>query len=139
MIKLGKNIKLEEFPHVEKLFNFLNKKLELEEEEITCIDFNSDDKREYELYEKLGLKTDMAQDCSMYFVNHSSGGLHPSSYGSWTSCYLDDLTEEGLSRLEYFLEHKIFTPFRMETWYGERPNRMHDTYSIDLRGRKIWK
>jgi len=132
MIKLRKDIDLNKFPHVEKLFNFLNDKLELEEEEITTIDFRSDDEKEYKLYKKLGLKTEMGADCSIYFVNHDSGGLRPSSYGSWTSCYLYDLTEEGLSRLEYFLEHKIFKPFRMETWYGEYPNRMHDTYNINL-------
>lgn len=139
MFKLGKNIELNKFPHVEKLFNLLNRKLESEEEEITCIDFRSDDEKEYALYKKLGLKTEMVQDCSMHFSNHSSDGLCPSSYGSWTSCYLDDLTEESLSRLEYFLEHKIFTPFRMETWYGRYPYRIHDTYSIALEGKKIWK
>lgn len=131
MIKLRKNIELNKFPHVEELFNFLNEKLELEDEEITTIDFDSDDEKEYNLYKKLGLKTETGGDCAQYFVNHSSGGLRPSSYG-WSSCYLKDLTEEGLSRLEYFLEYKIFKPFRMETWYGEYPNRMHDTYSINL-------
>jgi len=137
MLKLRKDIKLNKFPCVEELFNFLNSKLELDEEEITCIDFRSNDAKEYVFYKRLGLKTEMAQDCSIHFVNHDSGGLCPSSFGSWTSCYLYNLTEESLIRLEYFLAHKIFTPFRMETWYGKRPNRMHDTYSIWLEGKQI--
>ena len=112
------NKDLTKYPRVNYLFKYIKNIIRPGEEHIK-IDFESDSKKEYEYYKKLGLKTAMGGDGSMYFTNHESDGLDPSSYGSWTTCYVDDLTNDSLDRLEYFLENKIFKPFRMKTWFKE--------------------
>ena len=129
MYTIPKDINLDNYPSVKAMLEKLDSLLEDKEEEIGTIDFESNGSKEDEFYAQMGLKTELNSDYSMSFVNYGSGGLPPSSW-EWTTLYMSDVEESALKRLEYFLENKIFKPFRMRTWLGERPKREHFDYSI---------
>ena len=116
-------IDLNKYPNVKYLCDFLNNIIP-DGWYVVDIDFKcSSVDKEYEYYSKLGLETKMGEDCSVYFTNIRDYQLGPTSYGDW--CSLEVLEgfkgyPSDLDRLEYFLENKIFYPFRMEIWKNEK-------------------